>query len=125
MRYSRWKTTKTLKLSLKDDPDTLSFLSGVLYRSSTYTSYESHISKEAAPRLCQVLKPLSVEKKLDKKSGEHTKGGKVAYEAWPKTNHEAAHVTGRIKLKPGQQLTVVSEHGTKGIIRIHRESEVT
>ena len=113
------------KCGLKDDPDTLSFLSSVLYRSSTYTSYESHTSKEAAPRLYQVLKPLSVEKKLDKKSGEHTKGGKVAYEAWPKTNHEAARVTGRIKLKPGQQLTVVSEHGAKGIIRVHRESDVS
>ena len=113
------------KCGLKDDPDTLSFLSGVLYRSSTYTSYESHTSKEAAPRLYQVLKPLSVEKKLDKKSGEHIKDGKVLYEAWPKTNHEAARVTGRIKLMPGQTLKVTSGHGAKGIIRIHRESEVT
>ena len=71
------------------------------------------------------MKPLSVEKKLDKKSGEHTKDGKVLYEAWPKTNHEAARVTGRIRLKPGQKLTVVSEHGAKGIVRIHRESDAS
>ncbi len=112
------------KCGLKDDPDTLSFLSGIIYRSSTYTSYESHTSREAALRLYQILKPLSVEKKLDKKSGEHRSDGKAAFEAWPKTNHEAARVTGKIKLKPGQRLTVVSEHGAKGIVRIHREGEV-
>lgn len=111
------------KCGLKDDPDTLSFLSGVMYRSSTYTSYESHTSPEAALRLYQILKPLSVEKNLGKKSEVGRKNGKASYEAWPKTNHEAARVTGRIKLKPGQILTFTSEHGAKGIVRIHREGE--
>ena len=111
------------KCGLKDDPDTLSFLSGILYRSSTYTSYESHTSKEAALRLYQILKPLSVEKNLGKKPEVGRKNGKSSYEAWPKTNHEAAHVTGRIKLKPGQILTFTSAHGAKGIVRIHRECE--
>lgn len=111
------------KCGLQDDPDTLSFLSGIMYRSSTYTSYESHTSLEASLRLYQILKPLSVEKRLEKKSGEGKRQGKAAYEAWPKTNHEAVHVTGKIRLKPGQKLTVISEHGATGIIRIHREGE--
>jgi len=109
------------KCGLKDDPDTLSFLSGTMFRSSTYTNYESHTSPDAALRLYQILKPLSTEKKLDKLSGSsRTKGGMAVYEIWPKTNHEAARVTTKVRLKPGQSLSIRSEHGAHGIVRIHR-----
>ena len=101
----------------------LAYFETAWHRNSTYTSYESHTSPEASLRLYQILKPLSVEKRLDKKSGEGRREGKAAYEAWPKTNHEAAQITGKIRLKPGQRLTVISEHGATGIIRIHREGE--
>ena len=112
------------KCGLKDDPDTLSFLSGTMYKSSTYTNYESHTSPEAALRLYQILQPLSTEKKLGKPSGSHrARDGKTACEIWPKTNHEAARVTAKIRLKPGQNLIIRSAHGVTGIIRTRRNEQ--
>ena len=113
------------KCGLKDDPDTYNFLCGTLYKSSTYTSYESHTWEDSMLRLYQYLKPLSTTKKLGKVSGCRAEGEKTLFEAWPKTNHEEARVTGLIKLKPDQRMTVISEHGSKGIIRIHREGDIS
>lgn len=109
------------KCGLKDDPDTYNFLCGTLYKSSTYTSYESHTWKDSMLRLYQYLKPLSTTKKLGKASGYRTEGEKVIYEAWPDTNHEAANLRGLVRLRPGEKAAICCPHGASGIIRLRRE----
>lgn len=116
---TNYKRMLYAKAGLTDDPDTYNFLCGTMYKSSTYTNYESHTGADSMLRLYQFLKPLSTEKNLGKAS-DYYDGDKTLYEAWPTTNHEAAHVTGQIKLKAGQQLRIRSAHGFTGIIRINR-----
>ena len=71
-------------------------------------------------RLYQFLKPLSIEKKIEKPSVFRTEGENQVYEAYPKTNHEVAHVIGKVWIAPGQQLKICCEHGAHGIVRIDR-----
>ena len=101
---------------LKDDPDTFSFLCGVLLKSSTYTSYESHTTAQAQFRLYTILKSISVEKKLTEKSGmEKVKDGWL-YKAVPRTNHEVVRVTGPILLCPGEKTIIRVPHGVTGVL---------
>lgn len=118
---TNYKRMLYAKAGLKDDPDTYNFLCGTLYKSSTFTSYESHTGVDSMLRLYQYLKPLSVEKKLVKSSGYRSEADKTIYEAWPETNHEAVHVRGFVRLKPGEQLVPCSPHGVQGIIRLRRD----
>ena len=117
---TNYKRMLYIKAGLKDDPDTYHFLCGTLYRSSTYTSYESHTEAAAMLRLYQILKPVSTEKRLGKTSGYRTDGQKNLYEAWPETNHEVCHVTGKLRLSPGQKMVIRCSHGATGIVRITR-----
>ena len=105
---------------LKNDPDTYNFLCGTMYNSSTYTNYESHTHEVSMLRLYQCLKPLSIEKKIEKPSVYRTEGENQVYEAYPKTNHEVAHVIGKVWIAPGQKLKICCEHGAHGIVRIDR-----
>lgn len=108
---------------LKDDPDTFSFLCGVLLKSSTYTSYESHTTPEAQFRLYTILKSISVEKKLKEKSGvEKGKDGWL-YKAVPRTNHEVARVTGTIRLRPEERIIIRVPHGVTGVVEALRKEE--
>ena len=117
---TNYKRMLYAKAGLKDDPDTYNFLCGTLDKSSTFTNYESHTSVYSMQRLYQLLKPLLTEKKLSKDSGYRYEDGRMIYEAWPETNHEAVHVSGRVRLKPGEQLIPCSPHGFRGIIRLRR-----
>lgn len=106
------------KAGLKDDPDTLAFLSGQLLKSSTYTNYESHTSPEAQKRLFTILKPLAVEEKITKKSGVKKKNEKQLYLGVPKTTHEVARVSGSIDLPSGKSIIIRVNHGGTGYIEI-------
>lgn len=118
---TNYKRMLYVKAGLKDDPDTLNFLCGTLFKSSTFTSYESHTGASSMLRLYQYLKPLSTEKRLGKSSGYRSESDKMIYEAWPQTNHEAAHLGGFVQLRPGDQIILCSPHGVNGIIRLHRD----
>ena len=120
---SNYKRMLFARAGLNDDPDTYNFLCGTLYKSSTYTNYESHTDGDSMLRLYQFLKPLSTEKKLGKASGYRTEGEKVIYEAWPDTNHEAANLRGLVRLRPGEKATICCPHGASGIIRLRREGD--
>lgn len=117
---TNYKRMLFAKAGLKDDPDTYHFLCGTLYKSSTYTSYESHTEAAAMLRLYQILKPVSTEKRLGKTSGYRTDGQETLYEAWPETNHDVCHVTGKLRLTPGQKMIIRCSHGATGMIRIAR-----
>lgn len=118
---NNYKRMLYAKGGLKDDPDTFNFLCGTMYNSSTFTSYESHTEVASMLRLYQFLQPLSTEKKLDRVSGYRSEGEKTVFEAWPETNHEAAHLWGIVRLKPGQRLVIVCSHGAQGILRLCRD----
>lgn len=109
------------KAGLANDPDTYHILCGTMYKSSTFTNYESHTAPDAMKRLYRLLQPLSTEKKIEKQSGLRTENGIDFFDAWPKTNHEAAHMTGQLVLKPGQRVTIHCEYGCTGIVRFVRE----
>ena len=96
---------------------------GVLLKSSTYTSYESHTTPEAQFRLYTILKSISVEKKVKEKSGvEKVKDGWL-YKAVPRTNHEVARVTGTIQLCPGEKIIIRVPHGVTGVVEALQKEE--
>ena len=96
--YHRMLVTKA---GLAKDPDTLYFLEGRILPGSTYTSYEE--------RLYRVLKPVSVEKPLRTNVRRNE-----AFISKPKTNHEVAQVTGKITIKPGERITILTPSGVTG-----------
>ena len=104
--YHRMLITKA---GLANDPDTLYFLEGKILSSSTYTSYEAHVSPEATYRLYKILLPISVEKPVNTRAA-----GDGSFIARPRTNHEVAQVTGKITLKPGETLTIRIASGVTG-----------
>ena len=104
--YHRMLVTKA---GLAKDPDTLYFLEGRILPGSTYTSYEAHVSPEAIERLYRVLKPVSVEKPLRTNVRRNE-----AFISKPKTNHEVAQVTGKITIKPGERITILTPSGVTG-----------
>ena len=106
------------KAGLKDDADTYHFLAGLVYRSSTYTNYESHTSVEAQYRLYTILQPLSVEKPIRQIAERHQDKDKLVYRAVPKTNHEAVQVLGQIILRPGEYIRIRVPHGVTGRVEI-------
>lgn len=106
------------KAGLKDDADTYHFLAGLVYRSSTYTNYESHTSVEAQYRLYTILQPLSVEKPIRQIAERHQNKDKLVYRAVPKTNHEAVQVLGQIILRPGEYIRIRVPHGVTGRVEI-------
>lgn len=103
--YHRMLITKA---GLANDPDTLSFLEGKTLSSSTYTSYEAHVSPEATYRLYKVLLPISVERPV------YTRAGDGSFIARPRTNHEVAQITGTIILKPGERIAIRAPSGVTG-----------
>ena len=103
---------------LKDDPDTVSFLSGVMFKSSTYSSYESHTSLDSQKRLYTILKAVSVEKTMSKKTSLIREDDKTIYHAVPRTNHEAVKITGDIRVKPGQRIRILCPHGVIGYMDV-------
>lgn len=116
--YHRMLITKA---GLANDADTRYFLEGRVLRSSTYINYESHTSPEAQYRLYKILLPVSVEKKIKPSSNK----GKSTFSATPKTNHEVAQVTGQIRLKPGEAITIRIPSGVTGPIDISYLDEAT
>ena len=111
------------KAGLKDDADTYHFLAGLVYRSSTYTNYESHTSPEAQYRLYTILQSLNVEKPIRQITERHCTEDKLVYRAVPKTNHEATQVLGTIVLRPGEEIRVRVPHGITGRIESRRTEE--
>ena len=111
-----------IKAGLWDDPDTLSFLRGVLFESSTYTNYESHTSLSAQERLYTILKSISTEKKLSPVPESTTEDGKICFTATPKSNHEVVRVHGTLTLLPGQKLVMCCPHGVCGVVEKHETS---
>lgn len=103
---------------LANDADTANFLSGISLKSSTFTNYESHTSAEAQYRLYKILKPISVEAPLKRYKKEREANTGLIYTAAPKTNHEIVSLTGTIKLKPGDEITIRIPSGAHGRIRI-------
>ena len=109
--YHRMLVTKA---GLAHDADTRYFLEGRVLRSSTYTNYESHTSPEAQYRLYKILLPISTEKKINPPRIKE----KNTFAATPKTNHEVAQVTGQIRLKPGEAITIRVPSGVTGPIDV-------
>ena len=104
------------KAGLKDDPDTLAFLSGQLLKSSTFVNYESHTSPDAQKRLFTILKPLAVEEKISKKSGVSEAHGQTVFFGVPATTHEVVRIIGTVNLPPGKTLTIRVPHGGTGVL---------
>lgn len=109
------------KAGLKDDADTYHFLAGLVYRSSTYSNYESHTSPEAQYRLYTILQPLSTEKTIRQIAEHHQAEDKMIYRAVPKSNREVAQILGKIVLNPGEHVRIRVPHGITGRIEIHKE----
>ena len=106
------------KAGLKDDADTYHFLAGLVYRSSTFTNYESHTSSDAQDRLHTILQPLSAERPIRQIAERHQVEDKLVYRAVPKSNHEAVQILGNIILKPGEEIRIRVPHGVTGRIEI-------
>ena len=104
------------KAGLWDDPDTLCFLRGVLFQSSTYTNYESHTSPSAQKRFYTILKSLSTVKKLSSIPETTSNKGTTRYVATPKTNHEVVRIYGSIEVPPGKKIIIKCTHGVRGPI---------
>ncbi len=115
---SNYQRALISKAGLKDDPDTFHFLSGMIFKSSTFTSYESHTSPEALERLYTILLPISSEKRINRKTKCEVVGGEMVYTAVPKTNHEAVRVSGTVTLKAGERIVIKVPHGVKGVVEI-------
>ena len=109
------------KAGLKDDADTYHYLAGLVYRSSTYSNYESHTSPEAQYRLYTILQPLSTEKPIRQITEHHQADDKMIYRAVPKSNREVAQILGKIVLNPGEHIRIRVPHGVTGRIEIHKE----
>lgn len=115
---SNYRHMLIAKAGLKDDADTYHFLAGLVYRSSTYTNYESHTSAEAQYRLYTILQPLSVEKPIRQISERHQTADKLVYRAVPKSTHEVAQILGKIILNPSEHIRIRVPHGVTGRIEI-------
>lgn len=116
--YARYLRSKA---GLSDDPDTCSFLQGNILRSSTFINYESHTDDTASYRMYSILKPIAPEKDIRTKNpalietDEHS-----VYTATPKTTHEVAQITGRIRLNPGESVRIKVSHGVIGKVDMLR-----
>ena len=111
------------KAGLQNDPDTLNFLAGIQYKSSTYINYESHTDPDAQYRLYTILKPLSVEVKIPRGPEIEEVEGGIIFTSYPKTNHEFAQVTRTITFARGATPYILCDHGVSGSIDDEDENE--
>lgn len=104
---------------LRDDPDTVAFLSGVLLNSSTYTNYESHTSPDAQFRLYSILLPISTTRPTNKKQlSQEISNDAVIIKAFPRDNHEIVRMHGVFPMKAGEKFRILVPHGVTGTVTV-------
>ena len=104
------------KAGLANDPDTFHYLCGDQFRNSTFLRYESHSDSYAQKFLYQCLKPVSVEKRIKKKSGITERNNDLLFSVYPKSNHEVSRVTGTIVIPPDSEIVIKVAHGARGYV---------
>ena len=105
-------------LSARGESGTFKFLCGLsLAGDVTSSNYTSFTDDEAAERHYALMRPLCLEKPIDKVSPTKNEDGTVTYHITPNTTAELAGVITKCTLLPGQKIIIRCPHGVTGTVR--------
>ncbi len=108
---------------LKDDPGTANFLLGKSFKlDTTSSSYTSFTAPEAERRLYSILRILGEDTAISNISGKTMKDGVVETYS-PKRTRDFVGVSGKIVLKPGEEVEIICPHGVEGYAEILGETD--